>query len=88
MERSYVCNRYPGLSIGPSIHFQKGLFVTDDPALQAQIESHDWWKIYIHPKHGAPTPTPEEEARVAEPTANLGMRGTGTAKAARPAKKK
>jgi len=77
MEKGYVSNRYPGLSIGPHIQFRKGLFVTDDPALQKVVEGHAWWKIHIHPQKSAPPLTEDDEARIAEPVANLGMKGTG-----------
>ena len=49
-ERAYVCNRFPALGIGDLVKFDRGLFVTSDPDVQALIESHDWYRVHIHPR--------------------------------------
>ena len=58
-KRSYVCNKYPFMSIRNVVKFEGGLFETEDAEAQALVESNDLWMIHIWPKDGPPV---EEEA--------------------------
>ena len=55
----YVCNKYKSLRIGRHCQFRDGVFETEDPKLQHQIESCDAWTIDIHYQD-----TEEEMARI------------------------
>lgn len=46
--RSYTCNLWKQLTIGKDIHFQNGLFETDDPTLQDLIEGNNAFGVAIH----------------------------------------
>lgn len=52
MLKEYACPRYPGYSIGAKIKFEKGRFRTEDPALIRQIESNDWYRVFVWPADG------------------------------------
>ncbi len=83
----YVSNRFPFLKIGDQIAFQNGLFETDDPALIALIERHDWFGVHIHPRdlpteassEGAEAPADTDRSWTPEvfvPRVRQGTRGT------------
>ena len=46
--RQYVCNLYKELQSGSKGKFSMGFFETDDPVLQAQIESTNGFGPHIH----------------------------------------
>jgi len=46
-QKTYVCNRYPGLSIGNAVKFEGGLFTAKNKAEQEIVESSDWYGLYI-----------------------------------------
>ena len=48
MKRKYVCNKYKNYSIR-NHYFHNGMFETDDPQVQALIESADGYGVFIHP---------------------------------------
>ena len=56
--KSYVCNLWKELRIGPKVAFKNGFFETDDPQLQGLIERNNAFGSAIHFKD-----TEEEMAR-------------------------
>ena len=69
--KEYACPRYPGYSIGRSIQFVNGRLKVEDPKLIRQIESNDWYRVFIWPADGRDynddqaseggIPTPQQE---------------------------
>ncbi len=57
--RQYVNNFHKQLQIGKHVKFDNGFFETEDPELQALIESNNAFGVHIHFKD-----TPEEMARL------------------------
>ena len=47
--KAYSCNRFKNLRIGSHIHFRNGHFETDSEAVQAEVESNEWYGVHIHP---------------------------------------
>lgn len=45
--KTYRCARWPFLKMGMHVAFQRGVFVTDDPALQELIESRPESGVHI-----------------------------------------
>lgn len=54
MKKTYTCNRFKQLQIGSSIRFADAVFTTEDETLQAQVESNEWYGIFIHPQEHYP----------------------------------
>jgi hypothetical protein len=51
MKKAYVNNRFPYFTLtGTPIAFEAGLFETDDEAVQARLEAHEWFGVHIHPR--------------------------------------
>lgn len=50
--KEYVCPRYPGYSIGRYIQFDNGRLKIEDLELIRQIESNDWYRVFIWPADG------------------------------------
>ena len=86
MKKGYGDNRYPFWQIGDLVKFENGRFETDDPALQALIESRPEFGVHIHPRETAAeiAALEEEEDRRQGSTVNVGLKGSGR----RAAKKK
>jgi hypothetical protein len=85
--KAYVCNRFPSLTIGASVHFREGSFETDDPEVIALIEKNDWFGVHIHPRDlpdadagappaEAPAAPPEEPEESTTPRVRHGGRGS------------
>ena len=77
MKKGYGDNRYPFWQIGDHVRFENGLFETDDPALQALIESRPEFGVHIHPREtAAELAAGEEEDRRASPRVRVGLKGS------------
>ena len=46
--KQYVCNFFKELQLGRNVKFHDGFFETDDPIIQAKIESSDGFNVHIH----------------------------------------
>lgn len=82
MNKGYSCNRFPFLSIGPSINFKDGFFETENAELQKVLESHDWWNVHISPgargdAGGTPPPAPPAAVPPAAAAARRGIARQG-----------
>lgn len=70
MNIRYSCSRYPYLKIGKDIHFEGGLFETEDETLQGLIQKNDSFGVHIHFVED-----PETLARKAREAEALRMQG-------------
>jgi hypothetical protein len=51
MKKAYVSNRFPFFTlVGTPVAFDAGLFETEDEAVQAKVEAHEWYGVHIHPR--------------------------------------
>ncbi len=87
MKKEYICPRYPGYSIGRHIKFEEGWYRVEDPELIRQIESNDWYRVFIWPADGKDfgddkesegrIPAKEQIETGAQPGAGEGNSGSG-----------
>jgi hypothetical protein len=70
--KQYICPRWPEYAIGMHVKFVGGWFKTEDPELQALVESNDMYRVRIWNAEG-------EADAVQEEAQTLGEGGEGEA---------